>query len=75
MVLLVTPHSFRPGLAGDLLRAKQSYDVIMRICRWASRKVARMYAQRPALGSFLESSQFRVIQQMGTDYVARQHAS
>ena len=45
LVLHVTPHSFRSGLAGDLLRAGEQLSAIMQACRWWSERVARMYAE------------------------------
>jgi hypothetical protein len=71
LVSAVTPHSFRPGLAGDLLLAGESFDVILRLLRWMSKRVARMYAERPALCSFMDVWQFRSVKQVGVDYVAR----
>ena len=70
MVFAVTPHAFRPGLAGDLLAEGVPFDVIMRVCRWWSERVARMYAERPSLCSFLSSAGFCRVRQVGADYVA-----
>lgn len=46
----VTPHAFRPGLANDLIADGMPFQDMMRFCRWASERVARMYAARPTLG-------------------------
>ena len=60
-VEFVTPHSFRPGLAGDLLSAGATLQQIMRRCRWASAGVAKMYAERPSLGTLRTSSTFNLL--------------
>ena len=71
LVSSVTPHSFRPGLAGDLLMAGEPLDVVMRLCRWLSARVARVYAERPSLCSFMDTAGFCSIRQVGVDYVAQ----
>ena len=57
----VTPHSFRPGLAGDLLSAGVPLSQIMQRCRWLSRRVAKMYAERPSLQALRVSSAFELL--------------
>ena len=57
----VTGHSFRPGLAGDLLREGESVQQIALVCRWQGVRNARMYAERPALSAFMRTNVFRVI--------------
>ena len=58
----VTPHSFRPGLAGDLLREGMRLEEIARRCRWqGTRNNARMYSNRPPLSSFLRSPSFSTL--------------
>ena len=59
MVSGVTPHSFRPGLAGDLLRDGWQLDAIAVKCRWQGTRNARMYAERMALGDARRKSAFR----------------
>ena len=56
LVLKVTPHSWRPGLAGDMLAEGTSDAERMRRCRWLSKRVADMYAERPSLGRQRQSS-------------------
>ena len=58
----VTPHSFRPGLAGDLLRADKRFDEIATECRWHGTRNARMYSERAQLSAFVQSSKFNLIQ-------------
>ena len=58
----VTPHSFRPGLAGDLLHAGKRFDEIAAECRWHGTRNARMYAERAPLGAFVRSTKFKLIQ-------------
>ena len=48
----VTPHSWRPGFAGDLLAAGMPIAGIQLLCRWLSERTAKMYAERPSLSSF-----------------------
>ena len=57
----VTPHSFRPGLAGDLLRVGKRIDDIAAECRWHGVANARMYSERPPLRSFMCSAAFNTI--------------
>ena len=57
----VSPHSFRPGLAGDMRRAGKRLDVISVECRWHGLKNARMYSARPPLSTALKSASFRLI--------------
>ena len=48
-VALVSPHAFRAGLAGDLLRAGVPPQTIAIWCRWWSMRAMRMYADRQEL--------------------------
>ena len=59
MAAEITPHSFRPGLAGDLLREGVTLERIAIICRWSGIINARMYADRRPLAAFRTSSAFR----------------
>ena len=59
MVSGVTPHSFRPGLAGDLLRDGWQLDAIAVKCRWQGTRNARMYAERMSLGAARRKTAFR----------------
>ena len=61
-VKFVTPHAFRAGLAGDLLRADVAWNTIVIWCRWHSMRAMRMYATRPALFTKRKTQAFRVIQ-------------
>ena len=61
MVSEVTPHSFRPGLAGDLLAEGMQLAAIAVECRWQDVRNVRMYAERTALGDVLKKSKFCVI--------------
>ena len=61
MIEDVTPHSFRPGLAGDLLAEGASLEEIGLECRWQGRRIVRMYAERMSLGAARVSTRFRVI--------------
>ena len=56
LVEKVTPHSWRPGLAGDMLAEGTTDAERMRRCRWLSKRVADMYAERPSLGRQRQSS-------------------
>ena len=58
---LVSPHSFRAGLAGDLLRAGVPPQSIAIWCRWWSMRAMRMYADRRELLAHRQSSAFRLI--------------
>ena len=60
-VELVSPHAFRAGLAGDLLRAGVPPQSIAIWCRWWSMRAMRMYADRRELLTDRQSSSFRVI--------------
>ena len=60
-VKFVTPHAFRAGLAGDLLRADVAWNSIAIWCRWHSMRAMRMYATRPALFTKRRSQAFRII--------------
>ena len=42
----ISPHSFRSGLASDLLREGVSITVIDSICRWKETRAIRLYAER-----------------------------
>ena len=48
-VALVSPHAFRAGLAGDLLRAGVAPQTIAIWCRWWSMRAMRIYADRQEL--------------------------
>ena len=61
MIDEVTPHSFRPGLAGDLLAEGKQFGAIAVECRWQGVKNVRMYAERMALGDARASTAFRKI--------------
>ena len=50
LVKKVTPHSWRPGIAGDMLHEGTTQAERMRMCRWHSPRVSDMYAERPSLG-------------------------
>ena len=54
----VTPHSFRPGLAGDMLAAGKTMQQIMMHCRWQSERSARAYAERVELTTYRVSNEF-----------------
>ena len=49
LVALVSPHAFRAGLAGDLLRAGVAPQTIAIWCRWWSMRAMRLYADRQEL--------------------------
>ena len=49
LVALVSPHAFRAGLAGDLLRAGVAPQSIAIWCRWWSMRAMRLYADRQEL--------------------------
>ena len=57
----VTPHSFRPGLAGDLHREGVALARIGSICRWNTQRVVRLYAERPSLSVLRITKVFRFI--------------
>ena len=57
----VTPHSFRPDLAGDMRRAGCRLDAIAIECRWHGLRNARMYSARPPLSTARRSADFRLI--------------
>jgi hypothetical protein len=63
----VTPHSFRSGLAGDLLKEDVPLQRIAAICRWSlhNTKTIRMYAERPGLSTMRTCRSFRVRRQSG----------
>ena len=61
MVAAVTGHSFRPGLAGDLLNDGAALTKIAFICRWQGTRVVRMYAERQPLFAFMSSANFNLI--------------
>ena len=58
----VTPHSFRPGVAGDLHRDGVAIQRIGAVCRWNTQRVVLIYAERPCLSSFRLTNGFRLIQ-------------
>ena len=59
MAAQITPHSYRPGLAGDLLREGVTLERIAIICRWIGIDNARMYSDRRPLAAYRTSSAFR----------------
>ena len=65
LVADVTPHSFRPGLAGDARRAGMRLDEIAIECRWHGIRNARMYSTRTPLSAARLSAAFRMIQLFG----------
>ena len=69
LITSVTPHSWRPGLAGNLLRAGWLMDAVMRACRWWSERVARMYAERPCLTDARHSAEFRYVTRVHDSFV------
>ena len=72
LVEKVTPHSWRPGLAGDMLAEGSTDAERMRRCRWLSKRVADMYAERPSLGRQRQSSSVqRLREQAPGVYVPR----
>ena len=58
----ITPHSFRPGLAGDLYREGVALQRVASICRWNTRRVVRLYAERPSMSMFRLTNGFRLIE-------------
>ena len=61
MVDEVTPHSFRPGLAGDLLAEGLTLQAIAVECRWHGERIVRIYAEREPLSAVRHSDAFRLI--------------
>jgi len=59
MVNDVTPHSFRPGLAGDLLAEGKQLGAIAIECRWKGPRIVRIYAERMALSDARRGVRFR----------------
>ena len=57
----VSPHAFRAGLAGDLLRAGVPPQSIAIWCRWWSMRAMRMYADRQELCAHRTSTGCRLI--------------
>ena len=57
----VTPHSWRPGIAGDLLRDGTSLSDIIVDLRWQSTRSARTYSERLPLSAMRTSTAFRII--------------
>ena len=57
----VTPHSFRPGFAGDLRREGMRLDDIALECRWIGLRNPRMYSSRSTLSAARKSANFRII--------------
>ena len=57
----VTPHSFRAGLASDVLREGHSLQTIGSICRWDSVKAITLYAERPCMSMFRKTHAFCVV--------------
>ena len=64
MIKEVSPHAFRPGLANDLLAEGVPFADMMRCCRWASEKVAHMYAARPTLGMLRVSTRVHLLHEV-----------
>ena len=64
----VTPHSFRPGLAGDMRRGGSRLDDISMECRWNGLRNARMYSSRLHLSASRLSSKFRIIDVFGKPF-------
>ena len=60
MVADVTPHSFRPGLAGDLLREGMLPQAIAVECRWSDIRNVRLYGERLPLCAARRSLAFRL---------------
>ena len=58
----VTPHSFRPRLAGDLHREGVSLQRIGSVCRWNTQRVVRLYAERPCLSMLRLTNDFRFVE-------------
>ena len=54
-------HSFRPGLAGDLLCEGVQLAEIAVLLRWQGERNARMYAERPSLAVYRRGAAFRVV--------------
>ena len=61
MIESVTPHSFRPGLAGDLLTEGVPLARIAVECRWQGTRIVRMYAERMPLIAARSARGFRRI--------------
>ena len=62
LIKFVTPHSFRPGLAGDMRRAGLRLEDIALECRWHGMRNARMYSERTPLTASTSSSRVRLLQ-------------
>ena len=65
-VALVSPHAFRAGLAGDLLRSGVAPQSIAIWCRWWSMRAMRMYAERRELLADRQTKSFRPIDRSST---------
>ena len=61
MIAEVTPHSFRPGLAGNLLAEGVPLKQITVICRWSGVGIAKIYADRRPLAAYRSSTSFRLL--------------
>ena len=61
----ISPHSFRSGLASDLLREGVSIAVIGSICRWKATRAIRLYAERASLSMSRTSNEFRDVGRSG----------
>ena len=70
MVDEVTPHSFRPGMAADYLRAGWHLDAIAIRCRWQGSRNACMYAERMPLADARRGEDFR---RLPRDWAERQY--
>ena len=60
MVEDVTPHSFRPGLVGDLLSEGMLPQAIAVECRWSDIRNVRLYGERLPLSAARRSPAFRL---------------
>ena len=56
-----TPHSFRPGVAGDLYREGATLTQIAVMCRWHSMQAVRLYVSRMSLTMLRTTKAFRRI--------------
>lgn len=63
MIKDITPHSFRPGMAGDLLRAGIRLSRIAHLLRWSDERNVRLYGDRLPLGAARLSTRYNVIDQ------------
>ena len=61
----ISPHSFRAGLASDLLREGVSIAIIGSVCRWKATRAIRLYAERASLSMSRTSAGFRSVSRSG----------